>query len=206
MANFRDVKFFVVERGSRPLQAIQLPPNGGKSRFPPTRQGQGVRSTKVIYLQKTLLICEAKLDPEEKRRDIFLTVYDPMETIYTDQTGKFLHRQIPENKYQIILHKIDGKSTWIEPMNNKTEGETIMVQCRALEIMRDQGIVPKHQVIKNKILAAYRKKIRSTHMTFQLVPPDDHFCNLADNEIQTWKDHFIGIMIGTAAISPIHLW
>ena len=91
-------------------------------------------------------------------------------------------------------------------MNKKTEWETILARRRALEIMRDQGIVPKHQVIKNKILAAYRKKISSTHMTFQLVPPDDHCCNLADNEIQTWKDHFIGIMIGTAAISPIHLW
>ena len=169
-------------------------------------QRQGVRSTKVIYPQKTQLNCEAKLHPQEKQRNVFLTVYDPKETIYTDQTGIFLHRYILGNKYQMILHKIDGNSTWIEPMNNKTEVETILAQRRALEIMRDQGIVPKHQVIKNKILVAYRKNISSTHMNFQLVPPDDHCRNLADNEIQNWKDHFIGIMIGTAAISPIHLW
>ena len=43
-------------------------------------------------------------------------------------------------------------------------------------------------------------------MTFQLVPPDDHRCNLVEKAIQAWKDHFIGVMIGTAAAFPVHIW
>ena len=43
-------------------------------------------------------------------------------------------------------------------------------------------------------------------MNFQLVPPDDHCRNLAEKEIQTWKDHFIGVMIGTETAFPIHIW
>ena len=57
----------------------------------------------------------------------------------------------------MILHEIDGNSTWIEAMKNKTEGEIILDQRKALARMKHQGIVPKHQVLDNEILAAYRK-------------------------------------------------
>ena len=42
--------------------------------------------------------------------------------MYTDQTGKFPHRSSRGNRYQMILHEIDGNSAWIEPMKNKIEG------------------------------------------------------------------------------------
>ena len=82
----------------------------------------------------------------------------------------------------------------------------ILARRQALDIMRDQCIVPKHQVPGNGILAGYRKEIRETHMTFQNVPLDDNHRNLADKAIQTWKDHFIGVMSGTAEAFPAHLW
>ena len=43
-------------------------------------------------------------------------------------------------------------------------------------------------------------------MKFQLVPPDYHQCNLAEKAIQTCKYHFIGVMRGTAATFPVHIW
>ena len=43
-------------------------------------------------------------------------------------------------------------------------------------------------------------------MTYQLVPIDDHRFNLVDKAIQTWKDHFIEVVSGTAEIFPTHLW
>jgi hypothetical protein len=43
-------------------------------------------------------------------------------------------------------------------------------------------------------------------MTYQLVPPDDHRRNMAKKAIQTFKDHFIGVLSGCAATMPIHLW
>ena len=106
----------------------------------------------------------------------------------------------------MILHKIDGNSTWIEPMKNKTEGEMILSQRRAMDRMKHQGIFPKHQVLENDILTAYRKEIWATNMKFQLVPPDDHRRNLAYKAIHIWKDHFIGVMSGTAATFPVQLW
>ena len=49
-------------------------------------------------------------------------------------------------------------------MKNKTEGEMILAQCRALARIKHQGISPKQQVLENEILAAYRKEIWATHM------------------------------------------
>ena len=45
-----------------------------------------------------------------------------------------------------------------------------------------------------------------TNMTCQLVPPDNHRRNIAERAIQTWKDHFISVLSGTAATFPRHLW
>ena len=43
-------------------------------------------------------------------------------------------------------------------------------------------------------------------MSYQLVPPNVHRRNIAERAIQTWKSHFIGILAGTAATFPLHLW
>ena len=91
-------------------------------------------------------------------------------------------------------------------MKNKTEGEMILAQLRAMARMKHQGIFPKQQVLDNEILAAYRKEIWATHMTFQLMPPDDQHCNLAEKAIQTWKYHLIGVMSGNATTFHVHLW
>ena len=47
---------------------------------------------------------------------------------------------------------------------------------------------------------------RSIRLTYQLVPPNDHCCNVAKKAIQTWKDHFIAILSGTADKFPLNLW
>ena len=75
----------------------------------------------------------------------------------------------------------------------------------ALERMKLQGIVSNHQVLDNEISTTYRLEIKQTSMTYQLVPPDDHWCNLAEKSIQTWRDHFIGVMSRTSESFPAHL-
>ena len=42
-------------------------------------------------------------------------------------------------------------------------------------------------------------------MNFQLFSSDDHWHNLEDETIHTWKDHFIGVISGTAAAFFAHL-
>ena len=73
----------------------------------------------------------------------------------------------------------------------------ILSRRRALDRMKDQGVVSNHKVLYNEISAAYRMEIKTTNMTFQLVPLDDHRPYLAEKAIQTWKYHFVGVISGT---------
>ena len=43
-------------------------------------------------------------------------------------------------------------------------------------------------------------------MTYQLVPPDDHWRNIAERAIQTWKNHFVSVLSCAASTFPLHLW
>ena len=72
--------------------------------------------------------------------------------------------------------------------------------------MNDSAIHPKHQILDNEASREYKKAITESDMTYQLVPPDDHIRNIAENAIQTWKDHFISVLSGTATTFPMHLW
>ena len=58
----------------------------------------------------------------DKRKDIFTAVYKPQDTIYTDQTGKIPHPFSQGHNYQTVIHNIGGNSTWIEPMEKKSQG------------------------------------------------------------------------------------
>ncbi len=77
---------------------------------------------------------------------------------------------------------------------------------RALEQMGKVGIVSKHQVLDNQASVAYKKAIRDSDMTYELVPPDDHQRNMAEKASQTFKDHFVGILSGCAPTFLLHLW
>ena len=83
-----------------------------------------------------------------------------------------------------------------------------MIRARraALFRMKLQHIVPLRQILDNEISEEYKEEIRHTGMTYQLVPPDDHRRNLAEREIQTWKNHFVSFLSGAASTFPLHLW
>ena len=46
--------------------------------------------------------------PIKKENDILIEVYDPKETMNTDQTGKFPHVLSQGNRYMIVLTHIDS--------------------------------------------------------------------------------------------------
>ena len=72
--------------------------------------------------------------------------------------------------------------------------------------MKLQGIVPLHQILDNETSQTYKDEICNTGMAYQLVPPDDHRRNIAERAIQTWKNHFLRIISGSAATFPLHFW
>ncbi len=125
--------------------------------------------------------------------------------MYSDQMGCFQQVSSLGNKYIMIIHDVDSNSSWAEALKDNTGGKLILAQAQALEQMQKAGIVPKHQVLDNQVSAAYKKAIGNSDMTHELVPLDDHQCNMAKKAIQTFKDHFVGVLRDCAPTFPLHL-
>ena len=106
----------------------------------------------------------------------------------------------------VVAHHFDSNWTLIETTSRRTEGGLIGARRRILTRMKKQGIVPKHQVLDNEISAAYVAEIEIKNMTHQMVLPDDHCRSIAEKSIQTWMDHFVGVISGTVETFPRHLW
>ena len=144
--------------------------------------------------------------PHQKKGDILITEHEVKSLMYADQTGLFPAVSSLGNKYVMILHHVDSNSSWAEAMRNQSGGELILARARALARMRRRGLIPKHQILDNQASAEYKAAIEASGMTYELVPPEEHRRNMAEKAIQTFKDHFVGVLSGCAPSMPIHLW
>ena len=169
-------------------------------------QRQDVCSTKVKVKEEEEEENEKQAQPIKKKNNILISVYDTNDTMYTDQTGKSPHVSSRGNRYQIVAIHIDTNSIWVEALKNRTEGELILARRRPLLRMKACGIIPAHQVLDNEASAAYKQEIIESGMTYQLVPPDNNRCNIAEKDIQTLKDHFVAVLSGIDNKFPMHLW
>ncbi len=135
-------------------------------------QRQGICSTK----KKTLDVFPdtPTPPPHESKRDVFICIYKLKKTMYSNQTGLFLQVSSFGNKYIMVIHDVNSNSLWAKALKDDTNGKLILGRAQALESMRKAGIVPKHQVLDNQALAAYKKAIGNSDMTYELVPPDNH--------------------------------
>ena len=86
------------------------------------QQRQGVRSTKPKDFQKP----NASSEIGKKERDVymkFVDLWNPKETIYTDQTGAFPATAQSEASYVMIMATIDANAILLCPTKNRTDQE-----------------------------------------------------------------------------------
>ncbi len=182
---------------------------------------QGVRSTRPSVFST---LGEESEPPHilaiEKKGDMYTKIYELGQderlsnTMFSNQTGEFPFVSSRINKFIMIVHQVDSNSMWVEPLKNQLEGTLIAARTKILEQMRRQGIVPKHQILNNQCSARMKLAMEATvlldgstsKMTYELIPPDEHRRNIVEKVIQTFKDHFIGVLSECAKSMPMHLW
>ena len=77
---------------------------------------------------------------------------------------------------------------------------------KLIDRLKSVGITSKRHILNNECSADFKQTIRDNNMTYQLVPPHDHRCNMAEKAIQTFKARFISILCGADKDFPLHLW
>ncbi len=84
---------------------------------------KNVRSTKAK--QTPLETCDTSQLHGKKVRDIYTTMYDIHETMFSKQTGQFPTRLQSGNKYIMVLVKINSNAILVEPMKSCKDAEMI---------------------------------------------------------------------------------
>jgi len=91
---------------------------------------------------------------------------------------------------------IDVNYIFCETMKNRTEGVMIKAYQKMVDRMQLTGLGLKHHRLDNECSDNFKKCIRKNNMTHKLVPPDCHSRNMAEQAIQTFKNHFVLILSG----------
>ena len=144
--------------------------------------------------------------PLKKHNDIFITIDDAKETIYTDQTGAFPTRSRSGNRYIMILCEMDGNAIMSEGMRDRTAGEIIKAYQKLIKRLQKAGIRPKKHILDNECSEEYKQAIIDNNMQYELVPKGQHRRNIAEKAIQTWKSHAVGVFSGMSDKCPLAIW
>ena len=85
--------------------------------------------------------------------------------------------------------------------NSRDHTKTMMLR------LQRSGIIPKKHILDNEVSEALKTIIQDEYkIQIELVPPGTHRRNAAEVAIGNFKDHFLGVIAGTAQDFPPSLW
>jgi hypothetical protein len=143
--------------------------------------------------------------PSKKHYDIFVVVYKLLDTVHTDQTSIFPITSQQGYWYIMVGIHLDANYIFCELMKNQTNGKMITAYQKVVNRMKLLALGLKHHHLNNKYSAAFKAFIAKNRMTHELVPPDCHRRNIAEQAIQTFKNHFVSILNRVDNIFPLSL-
>ncbi len=166
------------------------------------KQRQNVRSTKVKLESEP----DETEQQQKKHREIYVKIYNVRDTMYTDQTGNMPVVSNRGNRFVMVLFEVDGKSIDAEPVKDHTNASLIKAYLALWGRLTASGAVtPTMHIMDNKVSVRFKNEIKK-NTKLQLVPPDTHRQNLVERAIQTFKNHFIAILLGVDESFPMALW
>lgn len=71
-------------------------------------------------------------------------------------------------------------------MKKRTEGEMIKSYLALIQQLKHVGIKTKHQILDNKASDEYQQTIKNSGATYQLVPLDMDWKNIAEKAMQAF--------------------
>jgi hypothetical protein len=173
------------------------------------QQRQNVRSTKTKPGgQQPVPLHPAILPPTtiSPSNEVFVQVY-PLSKLYTDDTGRFPVRAWTGNQYIMIAYHADGNLILQEPFQTRRDQHRIAAYKSIMTCLAARGLSVDLLILDNEASAAYEQAIAFTWQAkFQLVPPNMHRRNRAEQAIRTFKNPFLSILAGVNAAFPPYLW
>jgi hypothetical protein len=146
------------------------------------------------------------LPPDDDLKEIVIQVY-PIIKLYSDDTGWFPICARLGNQYVMIAYHTAGNLILQQAFATKADKHCIPTFNVIMTCLTAQGLSVDLNIRDNEASADFKRVITKTWQAkFQLVPPDMHHRNKAEQMIRHFKYHFLSILAGVDATFTPSLW
>ena len=139
---------------------------------------KGTRSTKVKPEKSYAEVVKAKQtktpSPEPTREDLQVDKptgevhirIEPLEKMFTDQTGKFLVRAASGNLYLMIAYHVDANTISVECLKNRTDTALVSAYQKLMARYTASGIKVSMHVLDNQASAKFKEAIEKNDVKY----------------------------------------
>jgi hypothetical protein len=139
---------------------------------------------------------------DDNEKEIFIKIY-PLNKLYSDDTGRFPVRARSGNQYVMIAYHTAGNLILQQAFPTKADKHRIPAFNNIMTRLTARGLSVDLNIRDNEASADFKRVITETwRAKFQLVPPDMHRRNKAEQMIRHFKNHFLSILTGVDAAFP----
>ena len=98
-----------------------------------------------------------------KACDVYTSVCEVRNTVFSDQTGQSPTRSQQGNKYIMVMLEIDSNAILVEPINNRKDEELTRAYISMMLRLRRAGIIPKIHILENEVSEALKTIIQDEY-------------------------------------------
>ena len=117
-----------------------------------------------------------------------------------DNTGKFPYISARGHRYIRVFYVWDPNAILAIPMKSRADAEMQQAWEKVMERLETGGFRPNFYFLDNEMSEAMKRRLKKDKVGWQLAPPGNHRTNVAERQIQTFKDHFIA---GLASVDVV---
>ena len=160
---------------------------------------QGIRSTKPKP--------PATSSPEDPipqvRSNKLLFQVTPISKLYTDDTGHFPIHTCSGNQYIMIAYHCNTNLILAVPFKSRKDNQRLLAYNKIMQRLSDHKLTVNLQILDNEASTEYKRVIKKKWNTnFQLVTPNTHRRNIAEQAIRKFKANFISVLTGVPPDFP----
>ena len=115
-------------------------------------------------------------------------------------------RSVRGFNYILVTYCYDANAILVRPIRSRKGSDLVKAIEDIHSYLTERGYKPAHQILDNEISTSLKNYLKANQVIFQLVPPNVHRKNAAEQAIRTFKNHFIAILCAVHPDFPLSLW
>jgi hypothetical protein len=131
----------------------------------------------------------------------------PLAKLYTDNTWRLPIQAHSSNQYIMITYHSQQNVILCTPYANRTNKHGLAAYNSIMCRLANRGHNVDLKILDNKVSTKFKSTIEDMwKVQYQLIPSNVHCRNAAKRAIQTFKSHFLAIIVGISPAFPCYFW